>query len=845
MAFGGRTAISQSGVITRRRLLRFGRSASEPITLISAPAGYGKTTLLRQWVADVGPVVRLDPAEAPDSWQLWQQVSHALSLPAVTLILDDVHLLERDRSTDPLRDALRQANRTHRLVIATRSDPILALHEARLAGKVVELRAEDLAFDENETRLFLTANHIAVSDEQARALWVHTEGWPAGLRLSTTPLLQAAQSEDAFSTLLHGETAVGSYLMGQALSYTANDLREFLLKTSVSEFLDAELAEQLTGRTDSALLLEQAYSQPGFVHRHPEQRWPYRYHPMFRALLLAELMRSAPDDVRRLSGLAAEWFSQQGEHVRAVPVAVQGQSWNVLAESVLAGSCLALATGDWGWVSSAIARLPAAHRDANLSVGLASALIKLRTGGHREAIASALAILKNPSRASTRLEREVLEFLQAWQFAERGQVREAVRILELDPGDDSASASTPAAMGLQYAWRQLHAACVFVEGPLGALETRLDESGASRSQSYPNMHIGELEIRAWAAIVAGDLRSTRDHLHRASSLIDAESATWTPDQGGTLWSARQWLEMETGVELESRPDHLMTSHMRSAFPSPISRALEIITDARRRLIRDNDWLGCALLLDDVIATNPQVEKWWTTGYLWAIARTDAYLAAGEFSKALDLALQSSSGNGFDDGTRNRSYLWTWVLQRTALDSGIGQLSSELDRMMSDLPVESALLRGRSEALRVRVLLGAASLALRAGMPDHASHYLRLALHSTEVHEWRRPYSEIAAAIMPVLEAERRRITPYGERVVELLAYLRRQPISGARLTDPLSERELEILQYLPTPLDQRELCSALFISRNTLKTHLRSTYRKLGVQTRRQAVLEAERLGIL
>ena len=69
--------------------------------------------------------------------------------------------------------------------------------------------------------------------------------------------------------------------MGQALSYTADDLRDFLLKTSVSEFLDAELAEQLTGRSDSALLLERAYSRPGFLHRHPEQRWPYRYHPMF------------------------------------------------------------------------------------------------------------------------------------------------------------------------------------------------------------------------------------------------------------------------------------------------------------------------------------------------------------------------------------------------------------------------------------------------------------------------------------------------------------------------------------------------------------------------------------
>jgi LuxR family maltose regulon positive regulatory protein len=97
----------------------------------------------------------------------------------------------------------------------------------------------------------------------------------------------------------------------------------------------------------------------------------------------------------------------------------------------------------------------------------------------------------------------------------------------------------------------------------------------------------------------------------------------------------------------------------------------------------------------------------------------------------------------------------------------------------------------------------------------------------------------------VLEAERRRISTYAELVVELLDQVRHQPAWSGRLLDPLSVRELEILQFLPTPLDQRELCSTLFISRNTLKTHLRSTYRKLGVQTRREAVLTAERLGIL
>jgi DNA-binding CsgD family transcriptional regulator len=267
-----------------------------------------------------------------------------------------------------------------------------------------------------------------------------------------------------------------------------------------------------------------------------------------------------------------------------------------------------------------------------------------------------------------------------------------------------------------------------------------------------------------------------------------------------------------------------------------------------RLIRDNDSRGCALMLDDLIAANPRIQQWSTIGALWAITRISAYLAAGDFSNALDLALNFSMPNasiGAHDGSPNQSYLWAWAMQCAALDPRAGVLAMDPELLISNLPIESALLPGRSEALRIRLLLGAASLAFRVEMPDRASHYLRLALQSTEVHGWRRPYVEIAAAITPVLEAERRRITSYGEQVIELLTSLRQQPVYGGQLPDPLSVRELEILQYLPTPLDQRELCSTLFISRNTLKTHLRSTYRKLGVQTRREAVLRAESLGIL
>jgi LuxR family maltose regulon positive regulatory protein len=830
-------------VITRRRLLSIAGAARNPVTLVSAPAGYGKTTLLRQWTPKSGPVIRLDPAEITDHWQLWQQVSEALRLSTVTVIIDDLHLLERDGS-GPLKSALRRADAGRQLVIATRSDPILALHEARLAGKVREIRANELAFDEDETRRFLAANEITVSEDQAYALWVHTEGWPAGLRLSTTPLSRGPHTDEAFSTLLQGDTAVGSYLMGQALAYTADDLRAFLLQTSVSEFLDAELAEKLTGRSDSALLLERAHVQPGFLHRLSEGRWPYRYHPMFRALLLAELMGTASGEVRRLSALAAEWFASHGEHVRAAPLAVQGQSWDVLAESILAGSCVALATGDRSWVRHALARLPAAHPEASLSVRLASILLMVGTGARREALSPAAAITERTHPGASRLETQVITFLEAWLAAERGDTRTAAYLLETGPGSDVTRGSSAALRGLQAASQQLHAVCLLVDGAdVRTVEAMLDESGSSSSDFYPVMQLGDHEIQAWAAIAAGDLLLARRHLNQAAALHDRESARGLLDHSGTTSLAWQWLEMETGERGSLRTDHGEDRRIRSVFPQPIREALATITDARLRLTRDGDWRGSALLLDDLVAGNPNLQHWSMIRSLWAVSRIDAHVEAAEFSRALELTLDPS--NGLRDGTRNQSYQWAWVMQRAALDPRAGVLTMDPELLISNLPLESALLPGRSEALRVRVLLSAASLALRAEMPERASHYLRLALQSTTAHGWRRPYVEIAAAITPVLEAERRRITSYGEQVIDLLSYLRQQPAYGGQLPDPLSVRELEILQYLPTPLDQRELCSALFISRNTLKTHLRSTYRKLGVQTRREAVLRAERLGIL
>ena len=163
---------------------------------------------------------------------------------------------------------------------------------------------------------------------------------------------------------------------------------------------------------------------------------------MFRALLLAELMRSSPEEVPRLSARAAGWFSKQGEHIRAAPLALQGQSWEVLSEAVLAGSCVALATGDWTWVRAEFARLPLSRREGDLSMLLSSVLASIGTGARMEAMALLSAILDGRPHPRTRQQADVLRFLRGWWFAERGQPRVSVRILEIDPHYDPTSSST-------------------------------------------------------------------------------------------------------------------------------------------------------------------------------------------------------------------------------------------------------------------------------------------------------------------------------------------------------------------------------------------------------------------
>ena len=134
---------------------------------------------------------------------------------------------------------------------------------------------------------------------------------------------------------------------------------------------------------------------------------------------------------------------QQGEHIRAAPLAVQGQAWDALAESVLAGSCLALATGDWGWVGTEFARLPAARRDADLSMRLSSVLISLGTGARMEAMASRRGSWMEAASPHAAAGRSA-PILKSLAVRRAGPARMAVRILELDPHYDPTAASTAA-----------------------------------------------------------------------------------------------------------------------------------------------------------------------------------------------------------------------------------------------------------------------------------------------------------------------------------------------------------------------------------------------------------------
>jgi len=332
------------------------RAAASKVTILSAPAGSGKTSLLRAWADRPGQAHQLAVVQVQrgqqDAQLFWlalrravRQASGATSRsepPAATpdfngqamvdrvlseladhrgrviLVIDDLHELNSPEALTQLTRLLTNLPPNVHAILATRRDPRLRLHQLRLAGELAEIRAADLRFTERETRELLDASGIALSEAGAALLHQRTEGWAAGLRLAAISLAGHPDPERFVAEFSGSNRTVAEYLLAEMLDRQPDEVQQLLLRTSLLDRVNGELAGLLTGRPGSErILLELEDANAFVVSLDPERTWS-RYNHLLGDFLRLELRRTRPEEVPALHRRAAAWFVQHGQVADAI-----------------------------------------------------------------------------------------------------------------------------------------------------------------------------------------------------------------------------------------------------------------------------------------------------------------------------------------------------------------------------------------------------------------------------------------------------------------------------------------------------------------------------------------------
>src|ERR1700734_1434084 len=390
---------SEPGLIHRRDLMTaLNRAARKRVTIVSAPAGTGKTSLLRAWAdhpGQDGRVAFMTVRPGQHDMQLfWLTLLGAVratggtgeggaQLPPATpgsnssamvdkvlseleesrerfvLVIDDLHELSSPEAAGQLTELLTRLPPGVRAVVATRRDLPLRLHKLRLAGDLAEIRAAQLRFTEHETRQLLAAAGIALPEHMAAMLHQRTEGWAAGLRLAVLSLAGHPDPGRFVAEFSGSDRTVAEYLMAEMLDRQPPEVQRLLLRTSVLDRVSGELADLLTGATGSErILLDLEDANAFVVSLDPGRTW-FRYHRMFGGLLRLELRRTMPADIAGLHQLAARWLAARGQAADAIGHLQAAGDWDEAAR-MLADHALSLTLdGQAGTVAALLRSFPA------------------------------------------------------------------------------------------------------------------------------------------------------------------------------------------------------------------------------------------------------------------------------------------------------------------------------------------------------------------------------------------------------------------------------------------------------------------------------------------------------
>ena len=866
---------SSPGTVQRARLAALlDAAASRPVTVVTGPAGAGKTTLMSSWLHDRDQpgttawlaVDRTDTRAA----QFWAAAIDAVLaagekglnplrsgellggdefVPAfanavgrlkapLVLILDDFQELRAPGVSEQLDALLRHPPDNLRLAIVSRSDPRLSLRRLRLEGNLAELRASDLAFTFEEAAKLFELTDIELTADQVRALHEQTEGWVAGLRLAALSLQACDDADELIRTFAGDERTVADYLVEEVLQRQPEEVRDFMLRTSVVETISPDLADALTRRADGALILERLQRANAFVSCVDEQGPWYRYHGMFRELLASQLRHRMPDALAVQHRYAARWYAKSGRNVQAARHALQAGDWE-LAATVLSGGWLQLLVrGEAAAVADLIETLPRrlVTREPELAIAAAGSLLdcgELEQGLEYLELADHNASSVKPNRrADLILGRSVA---QLYQSRAAGRF-EAVRgiALKLLAGHGSASLALSGRERRAVALLHLGIVETWAGTPRRARGALEDALALARHAGCRYLEFSALAALALVEALNGALRRSAELGHEAAAMAQRHGWLRLPASAAahcalaicayhqnTMARAGEYLDAADAAARGSRDRPVLTvANLTRALVAlrfgDVERAERAVSRARQDVAEWPVPVRLAGLLSAVDA--------------------DVLVAAGRGADALEAADEA------------RHFGWgeaALVAAKLALSDG--EPARALELTADGLSGSTRMLRP-STAIELRALSAVASH--QRGNDDVALELVEQALALAEPEGYMSPFLAVGAPLRELLLRRIRAGTAHRSLAGQLGEALDSHSVGSpeqrtALLLEPLSDRETAVLRYLPTALSKAEIASEMFVSVNTVKTHMKNIYRKLDVTDRSHAVRRARTLHLV
>jgi ATP/maltotriose-dependent transcriptional regulator MalT len=878
---------------------RLNEGAQRPLTLISAPAGFGKTTLVTDWLAErrqpaawlsldagdndlarfltylvaalqtvsagigAAALEALQSSQPPPFEALLTALLNDLVTSTVdpfVLVLDDYHTLDTPLVDQALTFLLERVPAQLHLVMTTREDPRLPLARLRARDQLTELRAADLRFTPAEAASFLNqAMGLNLAAGDIATLEARTEGWIAGLQLAALSLRGLQDAAGFISAFAGDHRYIVDYLADEVLARQPGDVRRFLLQTSVLDQLTGALCDAVTGQMGSDAWLAALERGNYFLVALDDQRRWYRYHHLFADALQARLLAEEPAQVATLRRRASVWFEREGRAPEAIRYALAAGEPEDLAR---VADLAELATPSMrqtrqetallGWLRALPDEL--LQRRPVLSVWYAHALLASGDSeGVERRLRDAERFLDTPDESSAMVVVDQEAFHQlpgliamarAARALARGDagatVTEAQRALALIPESDHVGRGGALALLGLASWLR------------GDLETAYQTFAEGMTRVR---RAGLFSDAINGVIALAEIRIAQGHLSDAMRLYERGLRLATrqngPEDAPTLRGAadmyvglsdlhRERNELDAAARQLEKSQELGDLAGMPQYPYRWRVAMARLRAAQA----DPD--GALRLLDE--AERLYVGDFFPTVRPIAALRARVWIAQGKPGAALGWARETGLSahdelsylREFEHITLARALLARYMSDRSdelALREALGLL----ERLLA-----AAEAGGRTGSVIEILIVQALAQHARGSLPA-ALASLRQALSLAEPEGYVRMFVDEGPPMATLLKASTRRESgpSYARQLLAAFAAADETPANQQGLIEPLSERELDVLRLLGADLDGPEIARELTVSLNTVRTHTRRIYSKLGVNSRRAAVRRAEELGFL